>query len=122
MLRPSGAICGSEAHCKSNTSMGLSTGFTAFAAGAALAADSPVAAHTALAARSSTPAAVTARLHPRLSGALGDPAIALMFIDDPYGLHECVTNCGTDEAKAAALQILAHRLAQGRGAGNPAQV
>ena len=34
MLRPSGAICGSEAHCKSNTSMGLKTGFEAFIANA----------------------------------------------------------------------------------------
>src|ERR1700728_3226286 len=102
MLRPSGAICGSEAHCKSNTSRGLKSGFVTGAPGA----------QTAVAVRSNaaTPMSFGGRRRARSSDALGDPAIALMFIDDPHGLHECVTNSRADETKAAALEILAHCL------------
>src|SRR5271170_157504 len=115
MLRPSGAICGSATHCKSNTSMGLKSGFVTGAAAGA---------QTAVAVRSNAtmPKGRGARRRKYSSGALGDPAIALMFIDDPYGLHVCVTNGRTDEAKAAALQILAHRLAQGRVGRNRARI
>src|ERR1700723_1008740 len=115
MLRPSGAICGSETHCKSNTSMGLKSGFVTGA---------PAGAQTAVAVRSRAAAPVSsgARQRPCSGGALGDPAIALMFIDDPYGLHESVTNGRTDETKAVALQILAHRLAQRRDGRNCARI
>src|SRR3984885_15877225 len=115
MLRPSGAICGSETHCKSNTSMGLRLGFVTGAS---------TGAPTAVAVSSNTaiPISIGARRRRCSSGALGDPAIALMFIDDPYGLHVCVTNGRTDETKAAALQFLAHRLAQGRGSRDRARI
>src|SRR5580658_6875726 len=115
MLRPSGAICGSETHCKSNTSMGLKSGLVP-----GTSAGAPTA--VAVSRNAAAPMSSRARRRQCSSGALGDPAIALMFIDDPYGLHECVTNGRTDETKAAALQFLAHRLAQGRGGRDRARI
>src|SRR5580658_8242641 len=111
MLRPSGEICGSAAHCRSKTSMGLRTDLAVSvlpeAAGSARA--------TVAAADSSNPSSsagptaaplCAARRCTRSStaGRPRDPAIALMLIHDPHGLHECMTNSRTDKTEPLLLQ------------------
>src|ERR1700722_5890415 len=98
MLRPSGEICGSATHCKSNTSSGFSAGFCGCAMlGAPML-------------RSRQAASGRNRLG--IAAFLGrNPTAALMFIDDSHGLHEGIANRRAHEAKAALLEILAHRIA-----------
>ena len=46
----------------------------------------------------------------------GDPAIALMLINDPDRLHERMANGRSDEAEPPALEVLAHGIALRRRA------
>ena len=47
-------------------------------------------------------------------------AVEGVIIDHPYGLHEGVTNGGSDEFESALEQIFAHRLRFARLSGDPA--
>src|ERR1700722_19172266 len=68
-------------------------------------------------------AALSVPVHDSCRFPLGcKPAITLMFIDDSDGLHEGVADSRSDEAEAALLEILAHRIADGGRRGDGAQV
>src|SRR5580698_8078892 len=100
MFRPSGETSGSDAHCRSNTSIGLNAGLVWAKPGdARLSASRAVAENLML-------------MEIRLAIDdlfAGRPAVTLMFIHDPHGLHEGVANGGPDEFKAFLLEVLAHR-------------
>src|SRR3984957_11509691 len=118
MLRPSGEICGSLTHCRSNTSSGCKTGFAVCAMPGASNVNKDNAA-----------APICSRASSR-----GDfrsfmpipfdrhPAVTLMLVDDSHGLHECVANGRADETEAALFEILAHRIALCGGRDDAAQV
>src|ERR1700761_8080021 len=105
MRRASGAICGSATHCSSNTSIGFRGGLLCCAA----AWSEANAAHAA-------PSRVRERVRLRMFRSFaGAPALLLMFIDHANRLHEGVADGGADEAEAALLERLAHRIALGAG-------
>src|ERR1700683_1024284 len=118
MLRPSGEICGSATHCRSNTSMGLSTGL---ADSAAL---EKAAAASSMAAKPRAPAAGAMRLLKTscIAQPLGNPAITLVLIHNPHCLHEGMTNSRTDKTEASKLQVFAHVIAVHRRCGEAAKV
>src|SRR5271170_3305538 len=117
MLRPSGETSGSPTHCKSNTSSGFNGGFTVCAGTGA---DSANKSKAAAAARGAGIGRGAFRsIIPFPHGC--HPAVALMFIDDSHGLHECVANGRSDETKAPLLQVLTHGIAVCRGWGDVPQ-
>src|ERR1700722_3395081 len=114
MFRPSGETSGSPAHCSSNTSIGLNAGFAVCAnpGDAALSASTAAAVNMTLMETRLTIVGLFA----------GRPAVTLMFIDDPHGLHEGIANRGSDEFESFLLEILAHRIAVGGRLGNPTEI
>src|ERR1700722_4249975 len=117
MLRPSGETSGSPTHCKSNTSSGLSAGFTVCAGPGVDSASKSKVAAVARGAGAGRRAFRSFILFPHGC----PPAVALMLVDDSHGLHKCVANGRSDETKAALLQVLAHGIAERAGRGDVSQ-
>src|ERR1700733_8632226 len=118
MLRPSGEICGSLTHCRSNTSSGRRTGFEVCAMLGASSVNSDSAATPAC-----SPASSRSGFRSLMPISFDrHPAVTLMLVDDSHGLHECVANGRADETEAALFEILAHRIALCGGRDDAAQV
>src|ERR1700722_4185522 len=118
MLRPSGEICGSLTHCRSNTSSGCKTGFAVCAMPGASNVNKDNAAAP-ICSRASSRSDFRSFMPIPFAC---HPAVTLMLVDDSHGLHEGVANRRPDETKAALFEILAHRIAVCGGWCNIAQV